>query len=510
MARSTVHYADSTTNNLLKKLHNKLRPAGTPVQRVEYIIELLLLRLFEVKLRQDPDFKPLIPIFKSEEHCGLLFSSLLVAPNDDILPRLNTKIFPFYGGIVAEARKVLKGNPPAKLQDQLVLLEEVFGSSNFTSAVQSGNMREILDLVAQIDENRILKSDLLGDAVESALSETGGTKDLGLFRTPDHIRQFMVGLVQPRIDDELLDPAAGTGGFMFDAYEYVMQGVARDESWPGPRAHPELAAWFKKHFATRKAAMPSAAQTTDFYRRGVMGIEYLGVIRKMAAVNFYIRGLNPANILKGDSLALFKKEYHPETKSAILANPPFGAERDQESYPDVWADYPRESETTILFVKLMLETLKKHGRCAVVVSEGFMTWDQNSARALRSELLQAANLRAIISLPQGIFVSKGGQGPKTSILYFEKGGPTCEVWYYKVTNDGYSDSCPNRLRSPHNTAADPVSEFSPNSRRLNVPQSQGRGKSARAACVARGALLTRRGWLLRVARTSSVRLRRRP
>jgi type I restriction-modification system DNA methylase subunit/restriction endonuclease S subunit len=438
MARSTVHYADSTTNNLLKKLHNKLRPAGTPVQRVEYIIELLLLRLFEVKLRQDPDFKPLIPIFKSEDHGELLFSSLLVASNDDILPRLNTKIFPFYGGIVAEARKVLKGNPPAKLQDQLVLLEEVFGSSNFTSAVQSGNMREVLDLVAQIDEHRILKSDLLGDAVESALSETGGTKDLGLFRTPDHIRQFMVGLVQPRIDDELLDPAAGTGGFMFDAYEYVMQGVARDESWPGQRAHPELAAWFKKHFAARKAAMPSAAQTTDFYRRGVMGIEYLGVIRKMAAVNFYIRGLNPANILKGDSLALFKKEYHPETKSAILANPPFGAERDQESYPDVWADYPRESETTILFVKLMLETLKKHGRCAVVVSEGFMTWDQNSARALRLELLQAANLRAIISLPQGIFVSKGGQGPKTSILYFEKGEPTRAVWYYKVTNDGYT------------------------------------------------------------------------
>jgi type I restriction enzyme M protein len=438
MARSTVHYADNTTNNLLKKLHNKLRPAGTPVQRVEYIIELLLLRLFEVKLRQDADFKPLIPIFKSEEHAGLLFSSLLVASNDDILPRLNTKIFPFYGNIVREARAVLQINPAPKLQDQLVLLEEVFGSSNFTSAVQSGNMREILDLVAQIDEQLILKSDLLGDAVESALSETGGTKDLGLFRTPDHIRQFMVGLVQPRIDDELLDPAAGTGGFMFDAYEYVMQGVARDASWPGTRSHPELAEWFKNHFASRKAVMPSTAQTTDFYRRGVMGIEYLGVIRKMAAVNFYIRGLNPANILKGDSLALFKKEYHPATKSAILANPPFGAERDQESYPDVWADYPRESETTILFVKLMLETLKKHGRCAVVVSEGFMTWDQNSARALRSELLQEANLRAIISLPQGIFVSKGGQGPKTSILYFEKGEPTREVWFYKVTNDGYT------------------------------------------------------------------------
>ncbi len=191
--------------------------------------------------------------------------------------------------------------------------------------------------------------------------------------------------------------------------------------------------------------MPSIEVSTDFYRQGIIGIEYLGMIRKMAAINFYIRGLNPGNISQGDSLAKFKKEFFPESATVILANPPFGAERDQEAYPDVWAEYPKESETTILFVKLKLETLKPGGRCAVIVSEGFMTWNQNSARALRKSLLDEANLRAIISLPQGVFVSKGGQGPKTSILYFEKplkATPTTQatrdVWFYKVTNDGYT------------------------------------------------------------------------
>ncbi len=86
----------------------------------------------------------------------------------------------------------------------------------------------------------------------------------------------------------------------------------------------------------------------------------------------------------------------------------------------------------------MFDLLKKGGRCAVVVSEGFLTWDKASARAMRKILLEEANLRAVISLPQGVFVSKQGQGAKTSILYFEKGEPAEWVWYYKIENDGFT------------------------------------------------------------------------
>lgn len=446
MARSTVHYADNATNNILKRLHRKLRPAGTPVQRVEYIIELLLLRIFEVKLKQETEFAQLRTMFKGEDQ-DLLFSCLASVPNDQILTALNSKFFPFYSNILNKARAVHKKNLSLKVQDQLVLIHEVFSNSNFTNNVQSGNLREVLGLIAELDEDRLLKTDLLGDAIESALSETGGTRDIGLHRTPDHIRQFMVGLVNPNFDDSIFDPTAGTGGFLFDSFEYIMESVSGDGKWPGPKGHPELVTWFQNQFKKHKVAMPSKEKATDFYRMGAMGIEYLGMIRKMAAINFYIRSLNPGNILQGDSLAMFKKEFFPESKTAILANPPFGAERDQDSYPDVWSEYPKESETTILFVKLMLETLKKGGRCAVIVSEGFMTWDQNSARALRKSLLEEANLRAIISLPQGVFVSKSGQGPKTSILYFEKGKSTQDVWFYKVANDGYTMGT-NRKTTP--------------------------------------------------------------
>ena len=437
MGRSTVHYADSETNNILKRLHNKLRPAGTPVQRVEYIIELLLLRIFEVKLTQDPEFAQLRAAFAGD-NADLLFSSLIGIANDQILPTLNQRLFPFYSHILNEARKVWTGNLSTKIQDQLVLIEEVFSNSNFSNNVTSGNMAEIICLVADLDKDRLLKTDLLGDAIESALSETGGTKDIGLHRTPGHIRQFMVGLVAPTFDDQIFDPTVGTGGFMFDSFEYVMQGVSQDGHWPGPKAHPELAAWFKDWFAKHPVSMPSVETATDFYRSGVGGIEYLGMIRKMAAINFYVRGLNPGNIQQGDALEKFGTEILPQSKTAIIANPPFGAERDKESYPNVWSEYPTESETTILFVKLMLETLKPGGRCAVVVSEGFLTWDQNSARALRRALLDECDLQAVVSLPQGVFVSKGGQGPKTSILYFVKGGHTRNVWFYRVGNDGYT------------------------------------------------------------------------
>ncbi|MBI4993859.1 restriction endonuclease subunit S [Candidatus Wolfebacteria bacterium] len=86
----------------------------------------------------------------------------------------------------------------------------------------------------------------------------------------------------------------------------------------------------------------------------------------------------------------------------------------------------------------MFNHLKNGGKCAVVVSEGFLTWDSEPAKEMRKIILEEANLKAIISLPQGLFVSKGGQGAKTSILYFEKSEPTKNVWFYKITNDGYS------------------------------------------------------------------------
>lgn len=451
MGRSTVHYADNKTNNALKALHNKLRPAGTPVQRVEYIIELLLLRIFETKIKQDDEFKPLRELFstnykwlnpktgKEESNENRLFSYLPTVSNDQILSELNDNFFPFYSSILQSARKVFTGNLPQKVQDQLVLIEEVFSNSNFTNNVNSGNLGEVINIVANdIEETRLLKTDLLGDAIESALSETGGTKDVGLFRTPDHVRQFMTALVEPTFDDIIFDPACGTGGFLFDAFEFVMRRVDSTREWPGEKAHSELADWFDSYFEKNQIEFPSIEQTTQFYRSGVTGVEYLGMIRKMAAINFYIRGLNPANIEQGDSLAKYSPVTDHETKSVILANPPFGAQRDQEAYPDVWGEYSKESETTILFVKLMFEHLKQGGQCAVVVSEGFHTWDQFSAKALRKMLLEEAHLKAVISLPQGLFVSKNGQGPKTSILVFEKGGKTDWTWFYKVTNDGYT------------------------------------------------------------------------
>jgi type I restriction-modification system DNA methylase subunit len=233
VARSTVHYADNKTNNALKALHNKLRPAGTPVQRVEYIIELLLLRIFEAKVKQDEEFKPLRNLFasdykwknpktgKEESNENRLFSYLTTVSNEQILLELNDNFFPFYSTILQSARRVFTGNLPQKVQDQLVLIEEVFSNSNFSNNVNSGNLGEVISIIANdIEEARLLKTDLLGDAIESALSETGGTKDIGLFRTPDHVRQFMTAIIEPSFDDLIFDPACGSGNFLLYAFDF--------------------------------------------------------------------------------------------------------------------------------------------------------------------------------------------------------------------------------------------------------------------------------------------------
>jgi len=236
MARSTVHYADSDTNNTLKKLHNKLRPAGTPVQRVEYIIELLLLRIFEVKLKQDQEFRQLRDLFK-EPNDDLLFSCLYSVANEQLLPTINEKFFPFYAGILSAARKVYKkSNLSQKVLDQLVLIEEVFKNSNFTNNVKSGNLQEIISLISEINEERLLKTDLLGDAIESALSETGGTKDLGLHRTPDHVRQFMVGMAAPLFTDSIYDPVpAARQAFFLIHGAMLLKRLGVTAPGPAPR-----------------------------------------------------------------------------------------------------------------------------------------------------------------------------------------------------------------------------------------------------------------------------------
>ena len=103
--------------------------------------------------------------------------------SEQILPTLNKDFFPFYAKILKHARKVLDKNLNDSVIDQLVLIQEVFANSNFTNNVQSSNLHDIIALIEELDEACLLNSDLLGDAIESALSETGGTKDIGFFRT---------------------------------------------------------------------------------------------------------------------------------------------------------------------------------------------------------------------------------------------------------------------------------------------------------------------------------------
>jgi len=290
MARSTVHYADNKTNSILKALHNKLRPAGTPVQRVEYIIELLLLRIFEVKVKRDSEFKPLRGLFGNDDS-SLVFSDLLALTGDQASVALNKKVFPFYGSILGKARDAYKNkNLPQKVQDQLVLIEEVFSNSSFSNNVKNGNLNEVLGLVSDIDEERLLKTDLLGDAIESALSEQGGTKDVGLYRTPDHIRQMMVVMADPDFRDTILDPACGTGGFLFDAFQYVMEKVGKDNKWPGDKSHKEIKQYLEKYLKHIETEMPSNNVANTFYRIGISGVEYLGMIRKNGGYQFiYLR-----------------------------------------------------------------------------------------------------------------------------------------------------------------------------------------------------------------------------
>jgi len=163
---------------------------------------------------------------------------------------------------------------------------------------------------------------------------------------------MMVVIADPDFKDIIFDPACGTGGFLFDAFQYVLKKVGKDGNWPSEKAHKEIKRYAEEYIKNIESEMPSTNIANTFYRVGILGIEYLGMIRKMAAINLYIRGLNPANIEQGDSLDIFDPSADARTKLVVIANPPFGAKLDQLVYPKVWEEYLKTDSTT-LFIKLM-------------------------------------------------------------------------------------------------------------------------------------------------------------
>ena len=265
-------------------------------------------------------------------------------------------------------------------------------------------------IVTSIDKLDIQGKDAKGDLYEYLLSKIASAGQNGQFRTPRHIIKMMVELMKPVPTDTIIDPAAGTSGFLVAAGEYLQE------------EHPEI---FKKK------------ELREHYNNNMFfGFDTDTTMLRIGAMNMMLHGVENPNIEYRDSLS--GDNHERERCSLILANPPF---KGSLNYEDVSADIlkvTKTKKTELLFVALMIQMLKKGGRCACIVPDGVLFGSSNAHKKLREEIVEKHNLRAIISMPSGVF--KPYAGVSTAVMIFDKTGigGTENIWFYDMESDGYS------------------------------------------------------------------------
>ena len=260
-----------------------------------------------------------------------------------------------------------------------------------------------------IDEFTYDHSERLGDAFEYLLSVLGSQGDAGQFRTPRHIIDFIVSVIDPKKDETILDPACGTAGFLISSYKHILKSNIDDEgnSTLTPDEKGTLAANFK-------------------------GYDISPDMVRLSLVNLYLHGFVEPHIAEYDTLT--SEERWNEYADVILANPPFMSPKGGIRPHRRFSVQSKRSE--VLFVDYMAEHLTPTGRAGIIVPEGIVFQSQNAYKQLRKMLVENY-LVAVISLPAGVF--QPYSGVKTSILLLDKAlaQKTDRVAFFKVENDGF-------------------------------------------------------------------------
>lgn len=318
-------------------------------------------------------------------------------------------------GLFAQLRSLTARHAPERAS----LVREVFDGSN--NYMKSGfEMRKVINQLNGFDFNNSDDRHIFGTVYESILVELRDAGNKGEYYTPRAITQLMTQMSNPRLGQRVLDPAAGTGGFLSAAIDYIREKEVR------------------------------TLDDEAVLQKSITGWELKPVSYVLGLTNLILHGLDVPDWHYRDSLKTEYNSIGPKQQvDVILANPPFGA-----SIADgVETNFPasfRCRESADLFVVLMIQLLKPGGRAAIVLPDGCITGDGYKER-IREKLLTDCNLHTIVRLPQSTFHPAT---VSTNLLFFEKGTPTKEIWYYE-------HRLPEGQKSYSKTKAIQFEEFAP-------------------------------------------------
>lgn len=359
---------------------------GSDELRILQLGWMLFLKIFsdkdkELELMDDSYTSP-IP---AELHWDEWASDDEGMTGDELLQFVDRQLFPTLSNIDLSTAK-----------RRALLVHEVFANSY--NYMKSGiHLRQVINKLNEIDFNSSKDLHLFGHIYETFLSELQSAGSLGEFYTPRAVTQFMTEMVNPTHGETVLDPACGTGGFLTAVIEHLKSSAS---------TVPELEA----------------------IGQNVQGWEYKPLPYMLVNTNLILHDITTPNIRFGDSLQRPLSEYSRKDRvDVIIANPPFGgvvSNNNENNFPQTY----RTKESADLFLILMIHLLKEGGRAAIVLPDGSLTGDGLKQR-IRQKLLEDCNLHTIVRLPNSVFQPYASVA--TNLLFFTKGEPTSNIWYYE-------------------------------------------------------------------------------
>ena len=356
-------------------------------QRIEQLGWLLFLKILdasdkELELLKD-DFVSVVP---EPLRWGNWAADKEGMTGDELRNFIDSELFP-----TLRSLDISTGNQRA------VLVREIFeGTNNY---MKNGTIiRQVLNSLNEIDFESSEDRHLFGDIYETILRELQTAGAYGEFYTPRALTEFMTEMVNPMLGEKVLDPACGTGGFLTCAINHLrQQGLDR-------------------------------VRDLETLEKTIKGMEFKPLPFMLAVTNLFLHDIEVPNIEYTDSL---NREYtsigDADRVDVILANPPFGAsvtDGVQDNFPMSY----RTTESAELFLLLMVRYLHDGGRAAIVLPDGSLTGDGVKAR-IRQHLLESCNLHTIVRLPNSVFQPYASVA--TNLLFFTKGKPTKEIWYWE-------------------------------------------------------------------------------
>lgn len=354
-------------------------------QRISQLVWMLFLKIFDTK---EEEYEMMEEGYRSPIPETLRWRSWAAddegITGDSLLDFINNELFP--------------GLKEVQTTDQRGMVVRSIFEDSYNYMKSGTLLRQVANKINEIDFVSSKERHHFNDIYEKILKDLQSAGNSGEYYTPRAVTRFMVEMTDPKLGDTVFDPACGTGGFLVDTIEHL-----------------------------RRKGIKSVDERAQLQRM-IRGVEKKPLPHMLCLTNLILHDVEVPNVKRDNSLAAPLRSYGPgDQVNIIVTNPPFGGTEEpgiENNFPETY----RTRETADLFLVLIMRLLKPAGRSAIVLPDGALFGEGTKTR-IKEKLLEECNLHTIVRLPKGVFAPY--TSINTNLLFFTKGEPTTEVWYYE-------------------------------------------------------------------------------